>query len=239
MKFSSCYVIGAGGTGSILLEPLARLLTYHPNGTNTIYIYDDDKFEPKNSARQFFDPIYTGKNKAIVAAERLKNLCNAIAVPQYVRRYEFGSELLKHRIESHHKEAILVILAVDSEATRNEVIKELDELPYIIDFACVLPGNDYHTATCVWYTREQGKIFPVHPFDVVSNYASPTDHPRGSCAYEAVSSPQLINANFASALMTNEIVYALLEKMPLPFRLNYDGSKLRMETEGKFKAVLV
>lgn len=234
MKFSSCHIIGAGGTGSILLEPLVRLLAYHKHGTKDICVYDGDQFEIKNSVRQLFDPAFVGENKAVVAAKRLSSICNISAAPKFVERFDFRNDVEEYAKNSKEDGAVLVVLAVDSESARNDVIKDLDDLDPYLDFACVLPGNDFHTATCLWYSRVDGKVRPVHPFDVATNYERPTDQRRGSCAYEAVSSPQLINANFASALMTNEVVYALLEDKPLPFRLNYSGEQLSLTTEGRF-----
>jgi hypothetical protein len=234
MKFSSAHVIGAGGTGSILLEPLVRLLAYHKEGTKNVCVYDGDEYESSNSVRQLFDPAFVGMNKAAAAAKRLESVCNISAVPDFVRRYKFRTQLEEYITHCDEPGAALVVLAVDSESARNEVIKDLDDLDPMLDFACVLPGNDFHTATCLWYSRVEGKLRPVHPFDVATNYERPSDQPRGSCGYEAVSSPQLINANFASALMTNEVVYALLENKPLPFRLNYSGAQLTLATEGRF-----
>ncbi len=235
MKFSSCHVVGAGGTGSILLEPLVRLLSYHKNGTKNFVVYDGDSFEDRNGVRQLFDPIFIGENKATAAAKRLEAICNISAVPEFVRRWEFKRYVEDYALnQADSARAALVILTVDSESARHEVIKDLDELDPYLDFACVLPGNDFHTATCLWYSRVKDKIRPVHPFDVATNYAQPGDQPRGSCGYQAVTSPQLVNANFASALMTMEVVYALLEDKPLPFRVNYNGEQLSMITEGRF-----
>jgi tRNA A37 threonylcarbamoyladenosine dehydratase len=44
-KIDRVYLIGCGGIGSILIEPLAKLLTYHVNGTSDITLIDGDNFE--------------------------------------------------------------------------------------------------------------------------------------------------------------------------------------------------
>lgn len=47
MKFHTCLMIGCGGTGSHLVEPLTKLLMHHKNGTLKIYVADGDVYEPK------------------------------------------------------------------------------------------------------------------------------------------------------------------------------------------------
>ena len=49
IKIDSCLMVGCGGIGSMLIEPLYRLLTYHPLGTDNIVVCDNDKLEPKAS----------------------------------------------------------------------------------------------------------------------------------------------------------------------------------------------
>lgn len=44
-KIDRVYLIGTGGIGSILVEPLCKLLTYHKNGTLDITLIDGDNFE--------------------------------------------------------------------------------------------------------------------------------------------------------------------------------------------------
>ena len=46
------FLVGAGGTGSYLAAPLARLLKYHPNADESFTIIDGDDFEEHNAARQ-------------------------------------------------------------------------------------------------------------------------------------------------------------------------------------------
>ena len=75
MKFKHVFVIGAGGIGSNLMEPLARVLAYHPDGTKNMTIVDGDVYEEKNQIRQLFDAEYVGSNKAEALATRIKEVC--------------------------------------------------------------------------------------------------------------------------------------------------------------------
>lgn len=228
MKFDVVHVVGVGGTGSILLEPLIRLLTYHQSGTRRIVLHDGDHFEESNSVRQLFDPRFVGENKATAAALRYQSICPyLVAYPEYLTYDKFSQNLADHFTRS-----VLVILTVDRDKVRHNIIRALDDSD--ADFACVLPGNEFRTASCVIHQRVAGKYRFPHPFDTVSNYRDPEDTEPGACGEVAVSSPQLICANFTSAAITLDVVYSLLEDEPLPFRINYDGLKKTVAPEGRF-----
>jgi hypothetical protein len=231
MKFSNIFFCGAGGLDTILAEPIIRLVTYSQGFKPAVHIYDGDVYEDSNSSRQLFDPKYLGVNKAVALAERLSCLCKTTAYPLYVREDNFGSFVLSAALDSPYDS--LIIPGVDSEAARHDIIRALDNLPTHLNYAVILPGNDYHTATCSWYTRISGKIAPCHPFDVIQNYAEPTDENRGNCGVEAVSTPQLLNANFAGALMALEIAYQLLKEGTAPLFFDYDGASWSMAKTGK------
>jgi hypothetical protein len=228
MQFDTVHIIGVGGTGSILLEPLIRLLTYHQSGTTNIILHDGDRYEPNNSTRQLFNPEYLGVNKATAAALRYQSICPAlVAYPEYLTYDRLSQNIVDHRSQS-----VLIVLTVDRDKVRHNLIKALDDSA--ADFACVIPGNEFRTASCVIHQRVKGKYRFPHPFDTVSNIRDPEDTEPGACGEVAVSSPQLICANFASAAITLDVVYSLLEDEPLPFRINYDGVKKTVAPEGRF-----
>jgi hypothetical protein len=228
MQFDAVHLVGTGGTGSILLEPLIRLLTYHPNGTTNIILHDKDHFTSSNSTRQLFDPEYLGENKAVALANRYEDIApTLIAYDEYL-----NYDRLSQNLEDHCVRSALVILTVDRDMVRHNLVKALDDSS--CDFACILPGNEFRTASCVIHQRVNGVCRFPHPFDVVSNYHSPEDTEPGACGEVSVDRPQLICANFASACMTLDVVYSLLEDEPLPFRINYDGRKKDISIEGRF-----
>lgn len=230
MKFNNVHLVGAGGTGSIVLEPLIRLLTYHPNGTTNINVHDADHYSESNSTRQLFDPEFLDKNKAEALVTRYQHICpSLVAHPHYLT----AERLIRNIEDFPLLNNLLVILAVDNERSRHNIIKALDSTHNSVNFAVILPGNEFHTASCLVYTRVNGETKFPHPFDTVTNYANPSDQEPGSCGYESVSSPQLICANFGSALNILEYTYALLEDKPMPFRVNYDGETRTMAPEGR------
>lgn len=228
LRIENIHIIGCGGTGSWLIDPLLKLITYHQHFSTPpiIHLYDGDYYEESNSSRQLFPPSYIGRNKAVITKKRIADQYShlkIIAYPKYLDKS--WSMDLNNCIGDD-----LVIVAIDNTHGRNDIIKALDESDK--NFLCVLPGNEFRTATCAWYLRLDDKILPCHPFDMYDNYANPTDKPRGNCAYQVVSSPQLITANFASALLIMETIYNYLSGIPLPMFVRYDGGEMSMTPNG-------
>lgn len=225
------HLIGCGGTGSWLAEPLIKLLTYHQNvDLQNIYLYDGDKYEENNLTRQLFPKYYLGENKADVTKSRLEN--NGVEQPiESYAEYLNKNRMLYYLNRHWGIGEDLVVVAIDNEHGRHDIINALTE--YDGDFICLLPGNEYRTATTMWFGKTNGEIYPLHPFNFAENYANPTDKPRGNCAYEVITSPQLITANFASALLCLELIYALINGGSLPFCVNYNGEKFTQSFDGK------
>ena len=67
----SIYVVGCGGTGSMVADGLCRLLIGH---NAMITLVDHDRVEPHNLIRQNFFPGDVGKFKSQALAERLSRL---------------------------------------------------------------------------------------------------------------------------------------------------------------------
>lgn len=219
MKFTHTVLVGCGGTGSILAEPLARLMAYHENGAKETILIDGDKFEKKNLARQLFDPKYVGKNKAQVMAMRLKGITKTRVIPTFINQESFVAEMVS--IEDFTKGTPLVITAVDNHASRRAIIAALDELPNE-NFACLLPGNELATGRVSVYLRYKGKAATAHPFDKYPEIKQPEDKIPGGCQKEAPSTPQLISANMGSALVCMEISQALLDCAPFHEEVHFN-----------------
>lgn len=229
MIITRLHIIGCGGTGSWLVEPLIKLLTYHDNvNLQNIYLYDGDNYEEGNLTRQLFPASYVGRNKADITATRLQDCGVQITAHyEYLDKARMGYFMNRY----YGQGADLVVVAIDNEHGRHDIISALKE--YDGEFLCVLPGNEYRTATAIWFAKQRGEIIPCDPFDIADNYAFPRDKPRGNCAYEVLSSPQLINANFASALLCLELVYAFVNGDAIPFCVNYNGEKFTQTYDGK------
>jgi len=228
MKFDAVHLVGLGGTGSYLAAPLAKLLKYHQNGTENLHFWDKDKLEVKNLTRQDFTPESIDKNKAQEKAAELESINSNIKVHQSW----FVPDTLNACLKEDPSDNLLIILAVDNDATRHHIIVELDGM-LDQDFVLVLPGNGYDTGNTFWYGRQGTETAPVHPFEVADNWARPQDGLPGDCALEAVSSPQLLASNLAQALGSLLLVQGLLEDQPMPFKLDYSGPEFSIVAEGR------
>jgi hypothetical protein len=233
LQINACHLIGCGGTGSHLALPLLQLLLFQ-NGTRDFIFYDGDIYESNNFTRQVMSQIDLGVNKATATTRKLSQSFSNVslcAVEEYVKPALLTAWLSQYE-RNQEDTWQLVVLAVDNNATRHELMKAIDNYPGKV--ICVLPGNGYHTCNVLWYmSDEKGKALPIHPFQLAPNWKKPTDFPRHSCQYEADSSPQLIIANFSAAMLTLSVIRALLDDRIPPMVLNYNDDKQTLTHEGK------
>lgn len=132
---TSIVVIGAGGTGSRLLPPLAQLVKTSLRRFNPaamlekcdIYVIDGDIVEEKNLSRQNFIAPDVGRNKALVVAERYARAfglniipCTEFLRPETKPKFDgpAGEILFKTVFEN-----AVVIFAVDSAKARKEILQ--------------------------------------------------------------------------------------------------------------------
>lgn len=216
MRVDAAILVGLGGTGSALAEPLARLLTYHPSSSGSrLLLVDGDSYDDSNIARQI--GARPGENKAEVWSERL-DAPNTHAFPIYADgdairdlASEFG--------------AVVVILAVDNFKTRASVIASFSEEPPL-NYLILFPGNE----------RTQGNLIAWRP----GVDPSPADrHPEfrdvkdeiprvGGCHAAAVHEPQTIGANFMAAALTLAAVQNWLDDKGVPPELLFDVERMRV-----------
>lgn len=216
MKIGSTLIVGAGGIGSHLAEPLARLLLYHDDGEQHMTIVDGDSYEEKNSQRQMFPWDAMGRNKAAVLADRVNeaaDLTNADAVEGYINSDVDAAGLMMKRYKGIGDSALLVVLAVDNDATRRLFYDGIEQLPKDHpDIVIIDAGNDLETATVstsFWKERKSRLVSPVQKYE---NLRNPKDRvPGGGCMAQAPSTPQLMVANMSAALMVMLVVQALLD----------------------------
>lgn len=232
MKINACHVIGCGGTGSHLALPLTQLLLFQ-SGTRDFIFYDGDIYEENNFTRQVMSRDDLGVNKATATKYKLRHTfsdVNFVGIEQYVTPTLLTAWLAQYD-SSDDEEWQLVVLAVDNDYSRHELIKAIDN--FTGNVVVLLPGNGYHTCNVLWYMSDRkGVALPVHPFELAPNWKKPTDFPRHSCQYEADSSPQLIIANFSAAMLTLSVVRALLDDRIPAMVLCYDDNKQTLKHEG-------
>tara|TARA_R100001244_G_scaffold25113_5_gene25717 strand:- start:3547 stop:4293 length:747 start_codon:yes stop_codon:yes gene_type:complete len=225
MKIDHAIIIGAGGTGSHLIEPLVRLLHYHEDGTKSITVIDGDQYEDSNSTRQLFSKELMGVNKAEAQGRKI-DFAELRIVPEYVN--DLKMRRVMNEIGAAEDDMILLILAVDNHATRSAVMKMLTSDEYQ-NFAVLSPGNDFSHGQVVCWARINGEDKTQHPFERYPLLEFPEDNIPGlGCAEEAVSTPQLIMANALAAVSTNLYVSNILDNKPIPDEIHFNVYSLKI-----------
>jgi hypothetical protein len=254
-KIDRVYLIGAGGIGSILIEPLAKLLTYHVNGTSDITLIDGDQFDSEskikqvdvslensgnniikgNITRQLFDPKYVGVNKAEATCLRLGHMPSLKYVPDYISKDSFMSLLME---DNGMNFVNVVISAVDNEATRKEVIDGLEELGPNFNFIYINVGNSLDTAHCSVWAKINNQYKFTSPLVRYANLANPSDTVPGRCSVLEASTPQLISANASAALLVLTTIQNILDREPVFEEVNTFVRKLKTKPLGIPQVVL-
>lgn len=207
-------LVGLGGTGSALAEPLARLLRYHTSAGNQIRLelWDGDRYDEDNLARQV--GAVPGENKASVWERRLRPL-----LPGTVGMNRYLSD------DDHWLDADLMILAVDNWASRRMV---LDKPPTGL---VVLPGNDEVHGTCdLFRAGHPGGEDTMAWLGARPSIPDVKDRaPRnGGCQRRSEREPQTIAANFTAATLVLWGVTNWLDGKPLWPRLSFDFRRMEV-----------
>ncbi len=223
--FDAVLVVGLGGTGSFLVEPLVRMLKYHERTKDAlpdIILADADDVEDSNLTRQLFPAEAVGCNKAEYHARRLSYLADIHTyTEEYVDKLQTKRLLLKYK-------QVLVISCVDNHASRLASLEALEEMR--CNFIWVSPGNGLDKGQVWMIARQDGKTYGWDPRETNPEFSQPLDSipRRGGCMLEAVSAPQLITANMMAATVTACLIQNLLDNNPLHTEVLFSAKELKM-----------
>ena len=123
-------VVGAGGTGSYVVQHLARMMSHcaamgGPDISATVF--DGDGVEPKNVGRQLFAPAEVGRNKAMTLAARF-NAALGLRITAVARMAT--SELLTLEVNQSHRDCCVLVGCVDGAEGRKEMAAALKDGMY-------------------------------------------------------------------------------------------------------------
>lgn len=196
-------VIGLGGIGSYLVEPLARYLNHSADFTE-MTVVDGDSYEEKNRNRQQFDRL---EKKATVTADNVQKRFPKI---HFRSKAEYITE---DNVISTIREGDVVFLCVDNHKTRKTVsdrCKELDNVTLISG------GNDFTDGNVIYYKRVNGEDVTKPLTELHDSIANPQDKNPGElseaerqgCERETETNPQLLFTNLAIASCMCNVYYA-------------------------------
>lgn len=217
-------LVGLGGVGSILAEPLARLLAWHSRGTRSLMLVDGDRYDAGNQARQMFPAGAGGERKARVQAIRLADAlgvsCEAGGIEAWP---EYASAADVVRLAGAAKRP-LILCAVDNAASHKACLDASDEIMRHAERCYVVrPGNGagerWGLVTVSCHARARYGDLTADPRRTHEEVGQPSDYVPGTlpgCAAQAPSEPQRLASNMMAAAWALAYVSAILDGRAFP-----------------------
>ena len=201
-------LIGCGGIGSQLLDPLCRYLAYRPEPRPLLVLVDGDAFEVGNLNRQACTRRDLGTNKAEALARVARDAgvaCQAI-----------GEHVDEANVGAIVREGDVVLLAVDNHRARALVDRHLASL----DNATLISGGNDETDGNVQLVRRRdgwsvdGHLTEIHPEIGMAT----EEEPRGDgCQVMAAERPQLLVTNLMVASAMLNALWQVVESGSVPY----------------------
>lgn len=196
----SFVIVGAGGIGYHLAEPLVRFVNFTYKQNASVIIIDGDRVEEKNLERQHGIEALN-KNKAEIIVDQLKKKfdlkCGIRAVPKY-----FTQTTKNDQDFSCINDGVNLFVCVDNDATRVFCESHIEKLK---NGCMVVGGNDFATGQAQLFVRSNGrnltpKISQIAPEILLMQDEFPDEV---GCDVAVVSQPQLIfvNNSVANAML--------------------------------------
>lgn len=203
MPYNPVILVGLGGIGSHLAEPLARYIATQPDPSNLVLI-DGDSYKRSNQSRQRATERELGHNKASTHAARLQELFPALRIT--------ASEtfLDERNVRSHVVEDACVFACVDNHASRKLLN---DAVLSLRNGALLSAGNDLEDGNAQVFLRQRGKNVtpPLDKYHEEIRYPQDVNPAHLSCDQLArqASSAQVLMANFTAAALLLNAYYAI------------------------------
>lgn len=198
------HLIGAGGTGSILFEPLDRFLASFHGNRNEQYIiavHDGDHVEHKNLERQLFSGRQVDENKANALVARHPQAA-ATAIPHYLDDKNWDERM---------RDGDTILIAVDNFPVRAMIERRGADF----DNLTVINGGNESTdgSVQIWIRRGGVDLTPRMSFDHPELLADGPNRAAMTCE-EVAQLPggeQTIVANMMSATQMLNALRLVLE----------------------------
>ena len=207
VEFSQIVVVGLGGIGSLLVEPLCRYLSGYEDHL-PITLVDGDRYSRENFSRQKMTGDDIGINKAEAQTEKLRNIFPELsftAKPFYIEQKNI-SEIIT--------DGSMILSCVDNHATRKLLS---DALKRLRNGVLISGGNEYTDGNVQVFARVNGrnKTPPIDQYHDEIKY--PVDRNPATMSCEEIAElgadGQIIFTNLmAASLMLNAFYSTLLGK---------------------------
>jgi len=189
---TNIYLVGMGGIGSQLCEPICRFVNYLENKSDyCITFIDGDEYESSNQTRQTIELADIGQNKAVSQYSKMYNLfpnleINANAI--YINNQNIKDCFNKP------DENTIILSGVDNNKTRNVIQQYCLALKNVL---LLSGGNEYIDGDVQIYARKQGVDLTPPIWKWNPNIKNPKDRSPEEigCDELVESTPQLIFTN--------------------------------------------
>lgn len=206
-KAIKVWVIGAGGTGSELLDILARMhlslkAVGHPEGLSVV-AFDGDTVSESNLVRQRFWPCDIGKNKAHVAIQRFNLFLGLTweAVPR-----PFSASILKKSVPD------ILITCVDTAKVRKAIA---NQTRYLRHGECLWldTGNGQRTGqVCLGHLRYTGRGIRLPHVADLYDLGQVDDAAMPSCSAAESLAQQTYGVNKTIATAAGNLLWGLFTR---------------------------
>jgi molybdopterin/thiamine biosynthesis adenylyltransferase len=198
-------ILGVGGVGGAVLEPVLRYFTYsHRQGEMLdVTLVDGDEYEAKNLVRQAMSEDDIGTNKAQAAFDKLSKTFGMLDIqvfPQY---------LTSDNIAGQVHDGDVVLMSFDNFKSKKMVADHCATLDNVI---LISGGNEWIDGNVQIYIRENGVALTANLPDYHPEIEFPKDKSPDEigCAEAMVSAPQLLAMNLTvAAFMFNSMYFVL------------------------------
>ncbi len=197
---SRIVIIGLGGIGSALIEPLVRFVQY--SNKLEFLLIDGDLYEAKNANRLRMTIDDLNCAKSVVWAKRMKESFDCVRVNSVS---EF---ITPSNIRRYIKEDDIVMMCVDNHATRKLVQEHCSKLRTV---QLISGGNDWTDGNVQVFHKKAGRVLSAaitkhHPEIEFPNDKRPDEI---GCDEAVSSEPQLLFANLTAATLMLNAYYAI------------------------------
>lgn len=206
-------LIGLGGIGSHLAEPMSRILAYTEHSAlNHIILIDGDSYKKENRTRQRFE---FSSNKAQATKDKLTVLFPELKIeakPLFIT---------DDNIYIFIREGDVVLLAVDNHATRKLVSNHVGTLENVL---LISGGNDLHDGNIQVYERKNGEDIHTPLTKFHPEIETPQDKNPSELTCEEVAqtgSPQLLTVNFMIAGLLLNAFTLWIQDGKIPYNEQY------------------
>jgi len=196
-------VIGLGGIGSALAEPLARYLNYNGEFKDVVLV-DGDDYEKHNLMRQRASLEDLDRNKAQVHAERLKPVFKNLSITWR------GEYIKEGNTRSIIRDGDVVFACVDNHSTRKLLQEHCQRLK---DVVLISGGNEYYDGNVLVYVKKGGRQCtpPIHKFHPEIAFPEDKMPDQLSCEELAlIGNEQMLFTNLTAAILMLNAFYGVL-----------------------------